>query len=83
MSDRRTRVRRVLAWVLLANLAVVVAKLAIGLRSGSIAILGDAAHSGVDAINNVVGLLAVRLAAAPPDDQHPYGHGKFETLASL
>jgi cation diffusion facilitator family transporter len=69
--------------VLLANLAVVVAKLAIGLRSGSIAILGDAAHSGVDAINNVVGLLAVRLAAAPPDDQHPYGHGKFETLASL
>jgi len=83
VSDRRIRVRRVLAWVLLANLAVVVAKLAIGLRSGSIAILGDAAHSGVDAINNVVGLLAVRLAAAPPDDRHPYGHGKFETLAAL
>jgi cation diffusion facilitator family transporter len=69
--------------VLFANVAVIVAKLWIGLRSGSIAVLGDAAHSGVDAINNVVGLLAVRLAAAPPDDQHPYGHGKFETLAAF
>jgi cation diffusion facilitator family transporter len=80
---RRARVRRVLWWVLLANVSVIVAKLWIGLRSGSIAVLGDAAHSGVDAINNVVGLLAVRLAAAPPDDQHPYGHGKFETLAAF
>ncbi len=69
--------------MLFANVAVIVAKLWIGLRSGSIAVLGDAAHSGVDAINNVVGLLAVRLAAAPPDDQHPYGHGKFETLAAF
>ena len=83
MSTRGARVRRVLWWVLLANVAVIVAKLWIGLRSGSIAVLGDAAHSGVDAINNVVGLLAVRLAAAPPDDQHPYGHGKFETLAAF
>jgi cation diffusion facilitator family transporter len=83
MSDRSTSVRRVLAWVLLANLVVIVAKLAVGLRSGSIAILGDAAHSGVDAINNVVGLLAVRLAGAPPDDLHPYGHRKFETLAAF
>ena len=45
--------------------------------------LGDAAHSGVDAINNVVGLAAMRLASAPPDAEHPYGHGKFETLAAL
>lgn len=82
-GTRRARVRRVLAWVLVANLAVIAAKLVIGFRSRSIAVLGDAAHSGVDAINNVVGLLAVRLAAAPPDDRHPYGHGKFETLAAF
>ncbi len=83
VNARHAQVRRVLWWVLLANIAVIVAKLWIGLRSGSIAVLGDAAHSGVDAINNVVGLFAVRLAAAPPDDQHPYGHGKFETLAAF
>lgn len=80
---RRARVRRVLWWVLAANAAVILAKLAVGLRSGSIAILGDAAHSGVDAINNVVGLVAVGLAATPPDEDHPYGHGKFETLGAL
>lgn len=81
--DRRRSVARVLAWVLAANLAVVVAKLVVGIRSGSIAVLGDAAHSGVDALNNVVALLAMRVASAPPDDQHPYGHGKFETVGAL
>ena len=80
---RRDSVRRVLAWVLVANLLVIAAKALVGLRIGSIAVLGDAGHSGVDALNNVVGLLAVRVAAAPPDDEHPYGHGKFETLGAL
>lgn len=70
-------------WVLGANLAVIGAKLWVGLRSGSVAVLGDAAHSGVDAINNVVGLVAVGLAASPPDEEHPYGHAKFETLGAL
>ena len=82
-AERHGQVRRILLWVLLANVAVIAAKLIVGLRSGSIAVLGDAAHSGVDAINNVVGLAAMRLAAAPPDAEHPYGHGKFETLAAL
>lgn len=83
VGARRREVARVLVWVLVANLAVIVAKIFVAVRSGSIAVLGDAAHSGVDAVNNVVGLMAMRLAAAPPDDQHPYGHGKFETLAAL
>jgi len=80
---RRREVARVLLWVLIANLAVISAKIVVAVRSGSIAVLGDAAHSGIDAVNNVVGLAAMRLAAAPPDDRHPYGHGKFETLAAL
>lgn len=80
---RRASVRRVLAWVLAANVLVIAAKTVVGLRVGSIAVLGDAGHSGVDALNNVVGLLAVRVAAEPPDAEHPYGHGKFETLGAL
>jgi len=82
-GDRRRSVRRVLWSVLAANLLVIGAKLVVGIRSGSIAVLGDAAHSGVDALNNVVALLAVRVAAAPPDAEHPYGHGKFETLGAF
>lgn len=81
--DRHAAVRRVLWAVLLANLAVIAAKLWIGLRSGSLAVLGDAAHSGVDALNNVVGLAAVKAASAPPDEEHPYGHAKFEVLGAL
>lgn len=76
-------VRRVLLLVLGANLAVVALKLFVGIRAGSLAVLGDAAHSGFDALNNVVGLVAVRAAARPPDEDHPYGHGKFETLGAL
>lgn len=82
-NDRLGGVRRILWLVLFANLLVVAVKLVIGLRAGSLAVLGDAAHSGVDALNNVVGLLAVKVAAEPPDEEHPYGHGKYETLAAL
>lgn len=83
-EDARQRtVRRVLWGVLAANLFVVAVKVFVGVRAGSLAVLGDAAHSGVDALNNVVGLAAVRVAHEPPDEEHPYGHGKFETLAAL
>ena len=81
--DRRGAVNRVLAWVLVANLAVVAARLVVGVRSGATAVLGIAADSGVDALNNVVALMAIWVAARPPDAEHPYGHGKFETLGAL
>jgi len=81
--DRGTLVRRVLAGLLIANLAVVGAKFAIGLLSGSLAILGDTVHSTVDALNNVFALFVVRIASKGPDEDHPYGHGKFETLGAL
>ena len=77
------RVRRVFIGLLFANLAVVAAKLAVGLASGSLAILGSAVDSCVDALNNVLALIVVRVAAKEPDEDHPYGHGKFETLGAL
>ena len=83
VGKRLDRVRQILWLVLAANLFIVAIKLFVGLRAGSLAVLGDAAHSGVDAMNNVVGLLAVNVAAEPPDEEHPYGHGKYETLAAL
>jgi cation diffusion facilitator family transporter len=76
-------IRRVLVLTLLANLAVVIAKLVVGLAANSLAVLAEAGHSGLDALNNVVALALARVAAAAPDDDHPYGHGKFETLGAL
>lgn len=76
-------VRRVLIGLLGANLAVVAAKAFIGVASGSLAVWGDALHSSVDSLYNVLGLIVVRVAARAPDEDHPYGHGKFETLGAL
>lgn len=82
-SSRSVAVRRVLWGILLANVAVVGAKLVVGFAAGSLAVLGDAVHSTADAMNNVVALVIVHAAAKPPDEDHPYGHGKFETLGTL
>lgn len=82
-TDNTAAVRRVLSGILLANIAVVTAKAVVGILSGSLAILGDALHSSVDALYNVLGLIVVRVAARAPDEDHPYGHRKFETLGAL
>ncbi len=76
-------VRRVLLGLLAANLAVVAAKLIVALASGSLAVLGSAVDSGMDALSNVLALTVVRVAAKEPDEDHPYGHSKFETLGAL
>jgi cation diffusion facilitator family transporter len=81
--ERTSVIRRVLIALLVANVAVVVAKLVIGIGSGSLAVLGDALHSTVDALNNVVALVVIGLASQAPDEDHPYGHEKFETLGAL
>ena len=81
--DRSLAVRRVLAGLLVANLGVLAAKVFVGLVSGSLAVLGDALHSSVDSINNMLGLIVVRVASQAPDEDHPYGHGKFESLGVL
>jgi cation diffusion facilitator family transporter len=83
MPDRAAAVRRVLTGLLVANLAVVAAKAFIGLTTGSLAVLGDGLHSGIDALNNVLGIVVVGVASKAPDEDHPYGHGKFETLGAL
>jgi len=81
--ERTRLVRRVLLGVLVANLAVVVVKFLVGFGIGSLAVVGDAVHSSVDAINNLFGLAVVRFASKGPDAEHPYGHAKFESLGAL
>lgn len=84
--DRQARhasVKRVLAWILVANWVVAFAKIGMGAASGSAAVLADGIHSLVDGASNVLGLVAMSVASRPPDEDHPYGHAKFEALASL
>jgi cation diffusion facilitator family transporter len=76
-------VRRVLAHVLVLNFAVLAVKLIIGVRTGALTVLGAALESGLDTLNNVIGMLLVSVAGREPDEDHPYGHDKFETLGAL
>lgn len=82
MTSPGAGVQRVL-WITLAlNLAVSAGKIAVGLLSGSLAMLADGYHSLVDGSNNVIGLIVAAYAFRPPDRGHPYGHRKFETAAA-
>lgn len=80
---RTTAIRRVLLVILLLNWAVAIAKAVAGWLGGSVAMLADAAHSGFDGSSNLVGLVAVTLAAQAPDREHPYGHARFEVLGAV
>lgn len=82
-NDTRDQVRRVLLLTLALNVIVAVSKIVIGLVSGVLAITADGFHSTVDGSSNIVALIANRLAARPPDEDHPYGHRRYETIAAL
>jgi cation diffusion facilitator family transporter len=82
-TDRYTAVVSVLYRVLFLNLAVAVVKIALGYGTGAVSILSDGFHSLTDSASNVVALVGVSVARRPPDRNHPYGHRKYETMASV
>jgi cation diffusion facilitator family transporter len=82
-GDRYSQVTRVLYGVLFLNLAVALIKIGLGITTGAVSILSDGFHSITDAASNVVALVGVVVARRPPDANHPYGHRKYETMASV
>jgi cation diffusion facilitator family transporter len=82
-ADRRQPVQRVLLLALAVNVLLSLVTLAVGLLSGSLAVLADAIHSATDGFSSLVGLLANQLADPRPDRNHPYGHRKAESLGAL
>lgn len=68
---------------LVASFSLAIIKLVVGLAIGSLALITDALHSGVDFAATCITLLAVHWGDRPPDANHPYGHGKFENVAAL
>ncbi len=82
-SARQKQVRRVLWIVLGLNVTVTLAKIGLGVWSGALSVLADGFHSLVDSSSNLVGLAALRFAARPADERHPYGYQRYETLGAL
>lgn len=83
MTQVRKQVNRVLIITLFLNLLVAFGKIALGLITGALAVTADGFHSLADGTSNIIALIANNIAGRPPDSNHPYGHERFETLATL
>ncbi len=84
MADQRTnQIYRVTILGMFVNIVLFIFKLIAGVVGRSGAMIADAAHSASDFATDIVVLAFVRISAKPRDDDHHWGHGKYETLASL
>lgn len=80
MTNRKIRVA---ALSVASNTMLVVLKLLVGLHTGAVSIISEAIHSLMDLIASVIALLSVRISSKPPDETHPYGHGKIENISGV
>jgi len=82
-KSMRAEKRAVAGNSVLAALAVTAFKIVVGVSTGSLGILSEAAHSGLDLLAAIITLLSVRVSDKPADSQHQYGHGKVENFSAF
>ena len=82
-TDKLKKVKRVLWMILFLNLLIAILKIVFGYLIKSSSMTADGYHSMTDGVSNIIGLIGIHYAAKPADDDHPYGHYKFESMASL
>ncbi len=83
MADHARRNRAATLLSLTSNAVLTLAKLVVGLVTGSVAVLSDAANSAGDLIASGIAVAGVQAASRPADEDHPYGHERSENLAAL
>lgn len=81
--DKFKEIRRILIIILFFNWLVAFSKLIYGLVTKSAAMTADGVHSFADGASNIIGLVGIWAASKPVDEDHPYGHKKYETIATL
>src|SRR5205807_2309431 len=82
-ESMRAEKRGVAGNSVLAAIAVTALKIAVGLATGSLGILSEAAHSGLDLVAAVITLFSVQVSDKPADAEHQYGHGKVENFSAF
>ncbi len=75
-------IKRILWIILFLNWLVAFSKIILGLFTGALCILSDGIHSLFDGATNIVGIFGIKIAEKPADENHPYGHRKYEAIAS-
>ncbi|MBS2037400.1 cation transporter [bacterium] len=68
---------------IVSNSTLVLGKLIVGVLCSSVAVVSEAVHSASDLLASIIAYAAVRMSDSPPDEDHPYGHGKIESISSL
>ncbi|HPI29390.1 MAG TPA: cation diffusion facilitator family transporter [Bacteroidales bacterium] len=68
---------------IISNSVLIVLKVTIGIISGSVSIISEAIHSGMDLMAAIIAFFSVRISGMPPDKNHQYGHGKFENVSGV
>lgn len=66
-----------------SNSSLIIMKIAAGLVSGSVSIISEAIHSGLDLLASFIAFFAVRISGKPADKEHPFGHGKYENVSGV
>src|SRR6202049_286262 len=82
-ASMRAEKRAVAGNSVLAAIAITTLKIIVGVTTGSLGILSEAAHSGLDLIAAIITLLSVRVSHKPADPDHQYGHGKVENFSAF
>lgn len=80
MSSEKVKTARL---SIISNSLLIVMKVVAGLISGSVSILSEAIHSGMDLVAAIIAFFSVKFSDTPPDKEHPYGHGKFENVSGV
>lgn len=78
--DRRVKVALL---SIISNTTLIILKVIAGILSGSVSIISEAIHSGMDLVASLIAFLSVRKSAMPADREHPYGHGKIENISGI
>ncbi len=81
--DKFSKVRRILVVILFLNWLVAFSKVIYGYMTRCASMTADGFHSFGDGASNIIGIIGIWAASKPRDEEHPYGHKKFETFATL
>lgn len=83
MMEENKQIRNITLWGLALNLIISIVKFTVGFLGNSQAVIADAVHSFSDSSTDMVILFGVKYWTAPPDENHPYGHKKIESLLTI
>ncbi len=80
MSNKKSKAARLSVF---SNAFLIILNLTVGLISGSVSIISEAIHTFIDFLAAIMAYFSVKIADTPPDERHPYGHGKFENISGV